>query len=335
MFMWYEEVSNDSDVVISTRIRYARNIANEKFPNIMSNKEKEKIIEKIAQGIDKNKYNVLKLKDMDTCTKGSLVERHLISKEIVDDMHSALITNDDCRLISMINEEDHLRIQSFETGFNVDSSYNNLVKFTEDISKNIEFAKNSNYGYITACPTCIGTGLRVSVMLHLPGLAKLGLLSKLLEQAVSIGLSVRGLYGENTNSYGYIYQISNRKTLGVSDEDIIHNIKAIVNTIIEQERNAREILLKNNRLEIENDVYRAYGILKNARIIDEEECIGLMSKVRFGISMDMINDISLEKIQTLMNSIQVYTLSALLKEEFSREEENENRAKFIREELSK
>lgn len=335
MFMWYEEISKDSDVVISTRVRYARNIANEKFPNMMNKKDKERIIQKIEQGINKDKYNVLRLSNIDTRTKGSLAERHLISKEIIDNENSALVINDDCRLVAMVNEEDHLRIQSFETGFNIDSCYKNLVNFTNDISKNIDFAQNEKYGYITACPTCIGTGLRVSVMLHLPGLAKLKLLNKLLEQAVSIGLSVRGLYGENTNSYGHIYQISNRKTLGVSDEDIINNIKAIINTIVEQEKSAREILLKNNRLEIENDVYRAYGILKNARIIDEEECIKLMSKVRFGISMNMIKDISLEKIQTLMNSTQSYTLSNLLKEDFNREEENENRAKFIREELNK
>ncbi|MDO4282923.1 MAG: ATP--guanido phosphotransferase [Clostridia bacterium] len=333
--MWYEEVSRDSDVVISTRARYARNIAGEKFPHMLNHKGKEKIIEKLEDSIDKNKYSILRLSDMDIRTKGSLAEKHLISKEIIDSKGSALITNEDCRLIAMINEEDHLRIQSFETGFNVDSCYQNLVEFTKDISNGIKFAENEKYGYITACPTCIGTGLRISVMLHLPGLAKLGLLNKLLEQAMSIGLSVRGIYGENTNSYGYIYQISNRKTLGISDEDIINNIKAIINTIIEQEKNAREILMKNSKLEIENDVYRAYGILKNARILDEEECIRLMSKLRFGVAIGAIEDVTLEKIQTIMNSTQSYTLSTLLKQNFEKDEENEMRAKYIREELSK
>lgn len=333
--MWYEEISKDSDVVISTRIRYARNIANEKFPNIMNKNEKEKIIKMVEQGIDKEKYNVLRLKDMDEKTKGSLAERHLISKEIIDNLGSALITNKDCRLVAMVNEEDHLRIQSFETGFNIDRAYDNLVSFTNDISKNIDFSQSNKYGYITACPTCIGTGLRVSVMLHLPGLAKLRLLDKLLDQAVSIGLSVRGLYGENTSSYGYIYQFSNRKTLGVSDQEIVRNMNAIINTIVEQERSAREILLKNNKVKVENDVFRAYGILKNARLIDEEESIKLMSKVRFGICMDMIEDISLEKIQILMNSTQSYTLGSILKEDFDRDLENQNRAKYIREELNK
>lgn len=333
--MWYNEISKDSDVVISTRVRYARNIAGEKFPNMMSKKEKEEIVTKIEKGVDKKKYNLLRLKDMDDNTKWSLAERHLISKEIIDDISSAIITNNDCRLIAMINEEDHLRIQSFETGFNIDSCYDNLVKFTKDISKDIKFAISEKYGYITACPTCIGTGLRISVMLHLPGLAKMGLLNKLLEQAVSIGLSVRGLYGENTNSYGYIYQVSNRKTLGVSDEDIKNNIKAIINTIIEQEKYAREMLLKNSRVEIEDDIFRAYGILKNARIIGEEECIKLMSKVRFGVATNIIKDISLEKIQTLMNSTLVNTLSTLLKEELDKDEENEKRAMYIRKELEK
>lgn len=333
--MWYDEISRDSDIVISTRARYARNIAGEKFPNMMSKKEKEKVIGKIEKVIDLDKYSLLKLKDIDVNTKGSLAEKHLISKEIIDDMGSALITNKDCRLIAMINEEDHLRIQSFETGFNVDSCYNNLVSFTNDITQKIKIAESDKYGFITACPTCIGTGLKISVMLHLPGLAKLGLLNKLLEQAVSIGLSVRGLYGENTNSYGYIYQMSNRKTIGLSDEDILNNMKAIINTIIEQEKYAREMLLKNNKVEIEDDVYRAYGILKNARIIDEEECIKLISMVRFGVAINLIKDISLEKIQTLMNSTQSYTLCTLLKEEIDRDEENEKRATFIRKELEK
>ena len=172
-------------------------------------------------------------------------------------------------------------------------------------------------------------------MLHLPGLAKLKLLNKLLEQAVSIGLSVRGLYGENTNSYGYIYQISNRKTLGISDEDIINNMNAIIHTIIEQEKDARQILLKNNKLLIENEVYRAYGILKNARIMDEEECIKLMSKLRFGVAVGIIKDINLRKIQTLMNSTLSSTLSNILKEELSKDRENEKRATFIRKELEK
>lgn len=333
--MWYNEISKDSDVVISTRIRYARNIKDEKFPNMMNKKEKERIINKIESNIDKKKYNVLRLKDMDLHTKGSLAERHLISKEIIDDTNSAIITNDDCRLVAMVNEEDHLRIQSFESGLNIDSCYKNLLEFTDDISKNLEFAQNEKYGYITACPTCIGTGLRVSVMLHLPGLAKLRLLNKLLDQAVSIGLSVRGLYGENTNSYGYIYQISNRKTLGISDEDIINNMNAIIHTIIEQEKDARKILLKNNSVVIENEVYRAYGILKNARIIDEEECIKLMSKLRFGVAVGIIKDINLEKVQTLMNSTLSSTLSTILKEEFEKDEENEKRATFIRKELEK
>ena len=232
--MWYEEISKDSDVVISSRARYARNIAHEKFPNIMKDSEKEKIIKLVEDAIDKSKYKFLRLKDIDSLTKGSLAERHLISKEIMDSDNSAIITNSDCRLVAMVNEEDHLRIQAFETGFNIESCYENLKLFTQDISKKLEFAKNDKYGYITACPTCIGTGLRISVMLHFPGIAKIGLLNKLLDQAVSIGLSVRGLYGENTNGYGYIYQISNRKTIGLNDEEIVNNIKKCKKNIIKK-----------------------------------------------------------------------------------------------------
>ena len=333
MIMWYNEISNDSDVVLSTRIRYARNIEKQKFPHVMNSSELENIVRIAENSIDKAKYQLLKSSHMDDMIKGSLVERHLISKEFLQNPYAAMITNDDYKLIAMINEEDHFRIQSFESGLHIEKCYENLKRFTESLEKKITFAKNQNYGYLTSCPTSLGSGMRVSVMLHLPGLAKLKLLGALLEQALSIGLSVRGIYGENTNSYGYMYQISNRKTLGVSDEEIMYNMKAVVNTIIEQERSAREILLKNNKIEVEDEVWRAYGILKNARTLTEEEAIQLLSKLRFGVSIKMIQDISLEKIQVLMNDTHSCTLKIILKTKLSSEEESIRRADYVRKEL--
>ena len=333
--MWYDEVSKDSDVVISTRVRYARNIKDHKFPHMLNNKQKEEIIQLVENAIDKNKYQVFRLNNMDKITKGSLAERHLISKEMIDSTSGGIIANEDYRLVAMVNEEDHLRIQAFESGFNVDKCYERLKNFTDHLEEKIEFAESEKYGYITSCPTCIGSGLRISVMLHLPGLAKLHLLNKLLEQAVSIGLSVRGIYGENTNGYGFIYQVSNRKTLGISDEEIVNNIKMIIHTIIEQERNAREILLKNSSIELEIEVYRAYGILKNARMLEEEEMIKLLSQVRLGIAMKLIPEVSLEKIHLLMNNAQSYSLSTIIKEELDEKMDEIERAKYVREELNK
>ena len=226
----------------------------------------------------------------------------------------------------MVNEEDHLRMQVFEAGFNVDKCYKKLQEFENSIESKIEFSKNDKYGYITACPTNVGSGMRVSVLLHLPALAKVGLLNKLLDQAASIGVSVRGLYGENTSGVGHLYQISNQKTLGMSDKDIISGIKAIITSIIEQERKAREILKKDN-IKFEDDVYRAYGILKNARIISEEEAVKLLLTLRLGITMDIIQDVKLEAVTSLLVDIRSYTLKTILKED------NIKRAEYIRKEI--
>lgn len=331
--MWFREISKDSDVVISTRLRFARTIDGYKFPNIMKKDEKQALLNKINSSIDKKKYDFLKIDDIDEITLGSLVEEHLISKELLNLTDSAIIMNKDSSIVAMVNEEDHLRIQAFGSGFDIDKCYNNLCDFTDSLENNIKFAINDKYGYITACPSNVGAAMRVSVMLHLPALAKLGLLSKIIDEATSMGLSVRGLYGENTSGYGHIYQISNRQTLGLSDRDIINKTKAIVTAIISQERKARNVL-KENSIHLSDEIYRALGLLKNARIMSDDEAFKLLSKVRLGVSMEIVDGVSLEKIQSLMINTKENTLKTVLKEDLSREEEDIKRAEYIRGELS-
>ncbi len=331
--MWFREISKDSDVVISTRLRFARTIDGYKFPNVMKKEEKQTLLNKINSSIDKKKYDFLKIDDIDETTLGSLVEEHLISKELLNLTDSAIIMNKDSSIVAMVNEEDHLRIQAFESGFDIDKCYNNLCEFTDSLENNIKFAINDKYGYITACPSNVGAAMRVSVMLHLPALAKLGLLSKIIDEATSMGLSVRGLYGENTSGYGHIYQISNRQTLGLSDKDIINKTKAIVTAIISQERKARNVL-KENSIHLSDEIYRALGVLKNARIMSDDEAFKLLSKVRLGVAMKIVDGVSLEKIQSLMINTKENTLKTVLKEDLSREEEDIKRAEYIRGELS-
>lgn len=330
--MWFKEISKDSDIVISSRVRFARNIQGYKFPSIMNNAQRREVIDLLDKKIDKTNYSLLRMNNIDDITKLSLMEQHIISKEFVANDMGAVITNVDNSIVAMVNEEDHLRIQAFESGFNIDKCYKKLEEFTDSLEKKIEFCKNEKYGYITSCPTNVGSGMRVSVLLHLPALAKIGLLNKLLDQAASIGVSVRGLYGENTNGNGYMYQISNQKTLGMTDDNIISGLKAIVTSIIEQERKAREVL-KDGNVNFEDEIFRAYGILKNARVITEDEALKLLSKVRLGVSTKMIKDIKLESIQKLMVETLSNTLRLLLKKDLSRKEELEARAKYIREEL--
>lgn len=329
--MWYKDIGKDYDVVISTRVRFARNIDKLKFPNIMTTREKNSVIEKLKSCINSSKYQLLNMKDIDEVTQEALKEKHLISKEFVGNNNGAIITNKDNSIVTMVNEEDHLRIQSFGAGFCAKECYKNLKDFTNELNGKINFAENDNYGYLTSCPSNVGSGMRVSVMLHLPALAKLGLLNKLFSQATDIGMSVRGMYGENSNGSGNLFQISNGRTLGMTDENIVSNLEAVITTIIEQERKARSVISENAYL-IDDDVYRAYGILKYSRSINVEEALNLLSKVRLGVSMGIISVTTLEKITTLMFDVQDNSLQLILKESIVGQE-NIKRADYIRKEL--
>lgn len=330
--MWFNNISKDSDVVISSRVRFARSIDGYKFPHMLNSVGLNNIINFVEKAIDKDEYKLFRMKDIDIVTQNALKEQHLISKEFVGNNYGAIVANEDNTIVAMINEEDHLRIQSFESGFNIDKCYEKICEFTDNINEKINFAKSSKYGYLISCPTNIGSAMRVSVMVHLPALSKMKLLNKLFDQAMEIGISVRGLYGENSDSTGNIFQISNQKTLGVSDEDIIYNVKLVVTSIIEQERKAREALLKSG-ISLEDTIYRSYGILKNARTIDNDEALKLLSNVRLGVSTNVIPNIKLDRIQTLMINVEPNTLKTILKEEFDEKDENIKRADYIRKEL--
>ncbi|MNO81836.1 putative ATP:guanido phosphotransferase [compost metagenome] len=273
------------------------------------------------------------MKDIDEINRYSLTEQHLISKEFANKTEcGAIVSNSDNTIVAMVNEEDHLRIQVFESGFNIDNCYKKLLDFTKKLDKKLNFAVNEDYGYITACPTNVGSGMRVSVMLHLPALAKFGYLSKILEEVNNMGVSVRGLYGENTSAYGNMFQISNQKTFGEKESDTIARLKAIIQSIIDQERKARKILQKNSD-QLEDEIYRTYGILKNARLLSGEEAIKLLSVLRLGVSMDIVKSIPLDKIQRLIVDSGSSTLKTILKENFEDYDENVKRAQYIRGEI--
>ena len=316
-----------NDVVLTTRIRFARNIKGYRFPYNMIDKQKKEVLNYIKDRV-KDKYNVLELNNIDEVTKKSLFETHVISKELLNGNNSAIIMDEEKNITTMINEEDHLRIQAFADGFDIDKAYENITFFDNYLESKLEYAYNENYGYITACPTCIGTGMRVSVMLHLPALEKIGALNKIFNEITNLGISVRGMYGENTNGEGAIYQISNQKTLGISEEDIIEQVKQVTKYIVKQERKAREIL--KDKIEVKDDIYRSYGILKNAYIVSKKEAMRLLSNIRMGINMDEIKDINLSNVDKIIKNIGKNTLRKNMKEHFSREQENVKRAEYIR-----
>lgn len=316
-----------NDVVLSTRIRFARNIKGYRFPYNMIDKQKKEVLNYIKDRV-KDKYSVLELNNIDEVTKKSLFETHVISKELLNGNNSALIMDEEKNITTMINEEDHLRIQAFADGFDIDKAYENITFFDNYLESKLEYAYNENYGYITACPTCIGTGMRVSVMLHLPALEKIGALNKIFNEITNLGISVRGMYGENTNGEGAIYQISNQKTLGISEEDIIEQVKQVTKYIVKQERKARGIL--KDKIEVKDDIYRSYGILKNAYIVSKKEAMRLLSNIRMGINMNEIKDINLSNVDKIIKNIGKNTLRKNMKEHFSREQENVKRAEYIR-----
>ena len=298
---WYLQSGKDSDVVISSRIRYARNFRNYKF-NVKTEAEAIKIENEIKEKLFEVGYGLklLKIKDMDDITKMSLLEKNIISPECALNKNnvSSILINDEENICVMVNEEDHLRIQVFSSGFDLDSAFNLAKEVDMKFDKIFDIAKSKKYGYLTSCPTNVGTGMRASVMVHLPGLTKTGNIKKVLESISNFGLNIRGVYGENSKSSGDMYQISNKQTLGVTEDDILKNIKVICEKIIQQERAARK-LLTNNSIELEDRVYRSFGILSNCKIISTEEIRKLLSDVKLGTDLGIIKELNDSKVQKL------------------------------------
>lgn len=311
MLNWYLQSGNEGDVVYSTRIRLARNIKG--FPFVTKNTKEDaiKIIGIMENAISNLGYGLklIKLKDLDDITKISLIEKHLISPEFAYNKSEtgAIAINDDENICIMINEEDHLRIQVLSSGLELENSLNLAIEIDKKLEELVPYSFNSKYGYLTSCPTNVGTGLRASIMVHLPALSKTRNIRKVLETINSFDMNIRGVYGEGSSVSGDIYQISNKQSLGISEEEIIKNLKIITDKVIEQEKLARKILSKK-QIELEDEVYRAYGILINSRKLSSEECNNLLSDVKLGTDMGIIKEMNDLKVRKL----EVYTKPANL-----------------------
>lgn len=299
---WYLQSGKESDVVVSSRIRLARNIIEYPFETRCSKKENEEIVNKIKEVLPSIGYGlkILKLKDMDDITKMSLVEKRLVSPDFVMNKNDigAIAINEEENICIMINEEDHLRLQVFAPGFEIEELLKLMVEIDTKFGKALNYAYNDKYGYLTACPTNVGTGMRVSVMVHLPALTKTGNIQKVLHIINSFGMNIRGIYGEGSKAAGDMYQISNKQTLGVSEEEIINNMKIIVEKIIEQERLARKYLAKHS-IELEDKVYRSFGIISNCKKISSEEAREILSDVKLGTDLGIIKELDDLKVKKL------------------------------------
>ena len=271
MLNWYLQSGKDSDIVTSTRIRIARNIKGMNFESKLTNEKREEILNKLENIAPNIGYGLkyLKLKNIDDITKLSFIEKHLISPDFAVNKQEqgALLINDDENICIMINEEDHIRIQVFGAGLELDNLLNLANEIEQKIGKLLNYAFSDKYGFLTACPTNVGTGLRGSVMVHLPALSATRNINKVLEFVNNFGMNIRGLYGEGSETQGNVYQISNKQSLGITDKEIVNNLRVITNKIIEQERTARKYLAKKS-IDLEDKVYRSYGIIVNCRKIN-------------------------------------------------------------------
>ena len=335
MSKWYIGAGEQSDIVVSTRIRLARNIEEYPFPNKLNTKTRMELNNVIKEAVESdNKYNLrfIEMRTLARFEAASMAERHIISPEFASDLDGrALMLSPEEDISIMLNEEDHIRLQVMKSGFALDEAYFIANEIDDMLGAKFNFAFDERIGFLTQCPTNLGTGMRASVMLHLPALTLSGQIHKLINTISKLGLTFRGAYGEGTNAVGDMYQLSNQITLGISEEFAIKNLKAITLQLCAQERSAREEMLKD--VGTEDKIFRAYGLLKWARLLSTKELMENLSYVRLGSVTGKIN-IPIEVVNELMVSMQPATINARAGQKLEEVERDSVRASEVRNKLN-
>jgi protein arginine kinase len=279
-------------------------------------------------------FQIVKLKDMDQLDRISMFEKHIVSSDLINNYErAAVVINKENDVSIMINEEDHIRLQVIYPGFKIKEAYDYANKLDDLMEEKLTYAYDGKLGYLTSCPTNVGTGIRASVMLHLPALTITKNINNVVNTVTQVGMTIRGIYGEGSNVMGNMYQVSNQVTLGLSEEEIINNLTAVTKKIIDQEEKARALLYEKQQDELEDDIYRSLGILKYARAISTAEGFNLLSRVRMGIEMGIIKDIEINEINNLLVNIQPATLQLNTGKEVDLAQRDKARAKILREAL--
>ncbi len=332
---WYQQNGADGDVVISTRVRLARNLNHLPFPADMTPEQREEVITRIFDAFPsdgRGAFSCIRMNELDRRDALSMVERHLISPDFaVHPDGEGLLLSPDESVSVMIGEEDHVRIQTMHAGFALDEAFTAANCWDDFLDARFHFAFDDRLGYLTQCPTNLGTGMRASVMLHLPALQEKGVLQQLANTVSKLGLTIRGMYGEGSRSEGAMYQLSNQVTLGITEQEAIENLKSIVVQIIKEERQYREQLRETPMLE--DRVYRSLGVLQNARLLSGKEFMSLISHVRMGVSMNVLDAIDLNCINSLMIDAQPASLMRQAGCELEPAERDARRATLVRERL--
>lgn len=335
---WLRGSGPESDIVISSRIRLARNLAEFPFVRRASDDEKSQIAQSTQSKIESidswNEILYLGIDNLDDVDRQLLVERQLMSREMADsDGDRSVVIDTDERFSVMINEEDHLRIQVMCSGLDLQTAWQRIDQLDNDLEQKLNFAFHDSLGYLTACPTNVGTGLRVSVMLHLPALVITREIDKVFRSLQKINVAVRGLYGEGSQFMGDFYQISNQITLGRTEQELVETVSEVVPRIIEYERRAREFLVNESEQDLHDDVSRAYGILCTAKKISSEETLHYLSKVRMGVNLGLIRSIEIETINKLFVQTQPAHLQKLRGQNLSVADRNIERAAYLQNHL--
>ena len=335
---WLSGTGPDSDVVISSRVRLARNIEGFNFPARLAGDQRKACADHIRERIIESNLveeeGYFNLEDYTQLQRHFLVERHLISREQEDGEAGRGCAIGDQEILSlMVLEEDHLRLQILKSGFQPEDTWRIATNVDDLLEKHLNYAFSPQLGYLTSCPTNLGTGMRCSVMLHLPALVLTRHISKCFQAMAKIGLNVRGLYGEGTEASGDFYQISNQSALGKSEDCIVRDLAAVVPEVLKYERNARKTLLSRDRGRIEDRVWRAYGMLKHARILSSEEAMTLLSALRLGVHTGILPGIDAETVNELFIFSQPAHLQVRVGRDLSPQDRDVMRADFFRERL--
>ena len=335
---WLRGTGPESDIVISSRVRLARNLAHFPFLSRADDAVRGEVESLIREHLDdlpvRGSLTYFDVGQLEKLDRQFLVERQLISREHAD-THGArgvgVAAQENVSL--MVNEEDHLRMQVLRSGLALDDCWEEINRIDDVLEEHIDFAFNQRLGYLTACPTNVGTGIRVSVMMHLPALVLTKEVQKVFQAMQKMRHAVRGLYGEGSQAMGDFYQISNQVTLGLSEQDLIDRLQEVVTGIIAYERRVRDALIKENRQRLHDQVSRAYGILSSAQTITSEETMHLLSSVRMGINLGLVEGIEIPTVNELFIQTQPAHLQKLRHETLESAERNVARASYLRQRL--
>ena len=336
---WLEGTGPESDVVISSRVRLARNVARHLFYSRADNAARQEVLDLVREKVmaidSKENLWFVGLGDTSDLERHLLTERQLISKQLADgEGPRGLILTHDESLALMINEEDHVRFQVLASGLELQGTYERISKVDDALSCETYYAFSEEYGYLTACPTNVGTGIRVSVMLHLPGLKMTGQIEKVLRASKDVHVAVRGLYGEGTEPAGDFYQLSNQVTLGQCEKEIIDELASeVVAPVVEYERMARLTLVREKPALLDDRIFRALGVLRNARMVSSDETMYMLSYVRLGIHLERIAGITVGTVNELFLLTQPAHLQHYFGENLDAAGRDDARAKLVRERL--